>query len=228
MSNQLLQKATQIAAKQRKEYSELSDEERKRFTQFHAPFKLKKPNEVLVLEIVPNSARAQGRTIRTMPSKQDMLKHEVYYDTNNVERKKRLTARYKTVTNTQIASFLHKRTFDDQRGIFVDHTGKAYHDIFMQGHNFYKIVEDVKQEAEFLKELLALENPAPLKEAALPKVEKESEKAEEPKEDAEEAAYWTAAAKEFNDNPKKWTKKEFAKKHGVSPATLNKKLEQYG
>lgn len=227
MPNQLMQKAIQIAAKQRKEYNGLTDEEHRRFTQFHAPFKLKKPNEVLVLEIAPNSARTQGRTIRSMPSKHEMLKHEVYYDANGVERKKRLTIRYKTVTNTQIASFLHKRTFDDQRGIFVDHMGKAYNDIFMQGHNFYKIVEDVKQEAEFLKELLQLENPAPLKEAALAKVEKEATN-EKPKEDAKDAEYWTAAAKEFNDNPKKWTKKEFAKKHGVSPVTLNKKLEQYG
>lgn len=223
-TQQLKMQLVRMAQSFQQAYNSLDKKDRDAFVSFHAPHKISRPQEVLVREIIPNSSSPNGRTLLSMPSRSELLAGSEYVDGNEVK-KRRTRLVYKMVTLNQALNFKRNATFEDGRGLFVDHLGRVHRDIFKQSGKFYKIVEDLDGELAFVQELLAIESP---KAPALAKVAKsEVEKQEKDDDDDDDTSEWEAIVQEYNENPKMWTKREFAAKHGTTTKTLNKYLKKH-
>lgn len=111
----------------------------------------------------------------------------------------------------------------DNRGQYKDINGNVHSDVYKQGNFFFKVVKDLQAEIEFLSTLfIKAEAPeiAVIKDDAK---EAEPVKAAQPVEVSEDSK---TIYIQWEKDKLKFSKKEFAKEHGISTHILNKIIKE--
>lgn len=197
------------------QYNSLSKEDLALFKSYHAPARIKKPQKFLVAVIDPIISKGQtGNTILNMPTNREL---RGFADKNGY--KVRTHLKYQEITRQAALSLLgHSR---HKHAKAEDARGQLLQGWIKQSNRFYRLVEDVNKELEWLKDVNG-EAAAPVQEA---KAEDEPSDNSNGRRSADE---WEAMVKEYNENKQMYSLKEFADKHGTTTQTLKKKIEKYG